>query len=104
MILTKYRKIMSIRVKDVIFKQWLQKLKNEQIILGHYSNPSTLLNDSKMNIVDKDFGYSEYDIGTDHSSIVSSHYIKSKSIYQLKKIFNRNCLKTYFDMFVIKLF
>lgn len=30
--------------------------------------------------------------------------MKAKKIYRLKKIFNRNCLKPAFDIFVLKLF
>lgn len=35
---------------------------------------------------------------------MSAHFLKAKKIYKLKKIFNRNCLKPWFDIFVIKLF
>jgi len=57
----------------------------------------------EVNFTDRDF-VSEFDAGTEHSSIVSGHYLRSKSIYSLKKIFNRNYLKPWFDKFVIKLF
>ena len=40
----------------------------------------------------------------DDSSIISTQLVKAKKIYRLKKIFNRNCLKPAFDIFVLKLF
>ena len=41
---------------------------------------------------------------SDDSSIISSQLTKAKKIYRLKKIFNKNCLKPAFDIFVLKLF
>jgi hypothetical protein len=38
----------------------------------------------------------------DQTSIVSSHFLKAKKLYGLKKIFNRGKLRILFDVFVIK--
>jgi hypothetical protein len=79
-------------------------LKKEQDLIGGKPPIGRNFNPSqKVAFGDKDFMFSEAG-NTDNTSVVSTHYTKSKSIYKLKKIFNKNCLKTWFDIFVIKLF
>jgi len=101
-VISKYQRILDVRLKDSVFQTWLQKLKGEQVLLhnssfNHHKNYS-----QHLNFTERDF--LSDDSRGDSRSVVSGHFIKSKSIYALKKVFNKNCLKVYFDVFVIKLF
>jgi len=44
------------------------------------------------------------ELALDQTSVISSHYLKAKKIYRLKKLFNSRRLKPEFDKFVIKIF
>ena len=101
-IIQKYEKIVGIRVKDVIFKRWMQKLQNERSLLNQSRSNLRSAKDSQLMFTERDF--SEYDRLTEQSSVVSSHFLKAKLVYSLKKIFNKHVLKPHFDGFLIKTF
>ena len=71
-----------------------------------YDNTSNL--NSQISFTDNDFIDSDcrnlHSIEERDTSIISSHYEKAKKLYTLKKIFNRNRMKVYFDMYVIGTF
>ena len=91
-------------MKDLIFQKWLQRLQNEKLLHqdGHSRQRSVI--NSQIVYSDLDFTGSDDHGVKDDVSIMSAHFLKAKKIYKLKKIFNRNCLKPWFDIFVIKLF
>lgn len=91
-------------MKDLVFQKWLHRLQNEKLLhQDDHSRQRSVIN-SQIVYSDLDFTGSD-DLGTkDDVSIMSAHFQKAKKIYKLKKIFNRNRLKPWFDIFVIKLF
>ena len=90
--------MLSIRLKDDVFNKWLQRLRQERVLLNDSFSQSI----SQIGFTDRDFTARSSNGET--SSIMSPHFFKAKLIYRLKKIFNRYCLKIHFDCFVLKLF
>lgn len=91
-------------MKDLIFQKWLQRLQKEKLLHQDDNSRQRSVINSQIVYSDLDFTGSD-DLGfKDDASIMSAHFLKAKKIYKLKKIFNRNCLKPWFDIFVIKLF
>lgn len=104
-ILNKYQKLLTIRVKDQMFHQWLQKLRTQHKLVNPSSVLSGSLRNSQIHFTDLDFTESGSYLQSDlHTSVVSGHLMKAKVVYKLKKLFNKNKLKVAFDSFVIRVF
>lgn len=125
-VVTKYEKLLGIRVKDTVFRFWdkirreggnlitsqsqMMTENNEEVSLsptfnrGGDADQSILIHDTtSCNMSSISCAHNQSSI-LDESSITSVLYLRAKSIYKMRKLFNSYALKRHFDRFVIKSF
>jgi hypothetical protein len=105
-VVSKYEKLLGIRIKDTVFKYW-EKVRREggQTLCGNMS--ASDLGDVSAHGLTPSCSVSTIHNASsflDESSITSALYIKAKAVYKLRKLFNKRKLKPLFDAFLIKTF
>ena len=117
-VVNKYEKLLGIRVKDTVFRFW-DRLRREGISNTNQSQinegdgslfsptfnglggNSIVVHDTSMSSISNIHNQSSF---LEESSITSVMYSRAKSIYKMKKLYNKYALRFHFDSFVIKAF
>jgi hypothetical protein len=80
-VLTKFQKLLSLRVKETAFKSWTKSSP------GTYRGSCLSEDETSM---------------MECSSVLSTFYLKAKALYSLRKIFDQRKVRVEFDKFVLK--
>lgn len=110
----KYEKLLGIRVKDTVFRFW-DRLRKEGVsthlasadcengVFSPTFNGGMLLHDNSysMSSISNLHNSSSF---LEESSVTSVLYLKAKSVYKMRALFNKLKLKRHFDSLLIKCF
>ena len=120
-VVTKYEKLLGIRVKDTVFRFW-DRLRKEGISVNSHlvsadcdhsagglfsptfnGGQSVMLHENSysMSSISNLHNSSSF---LEESSVTSALYLKAKSVYKMRALFNKLKLKRHFDSLLIKCF